>query len=59
MVFLPQKLKKSKYARDGNITVEIKKTFIKMNKKFSTEVNTKITNKITFHVVRKECGIVV
>ncbi len=42
-VNLTAEIEKNK-ARGGSITAEIKKTFIEMNKKFSTEVSTKIAN---------------
>ena len=45
-VNLTAEIKKNK-ARDRSITIEIEKTFIEMNKKFSTEVSTKIANEIS------------
>ena len=45
-VNLTAEIEKNK-ARDGSITVEIEKSFIEMNKKFSTEVSTKIANEFS------------
>ena len=43
---LTAEIEKNK-ARGGSITAEIEKTFIEMNKKFSTEVSTKIANEFS------------
>ncbi len=48
-VNLTTEIKKNK-ARDRSITVKIEKTFIEMNKKFSTEVSTKIVNEFFTHL---------
>ena len=45
-VNLTAEIEKNK-ARGGSITAEIEKTFIEMNKKFSTEVSTKIANEFS------------
>ena len=48
-VNLTAEIEKNK-ARGGSITAEIEKTFIEMNKKFSTEVSIKIANEFSIRL---------